>query len=253
MAHVKPTIDVSISADCETLTVTDTTPFTDDDDTTTADAGYPRSADTTITLVITYKATTGDNIRSSGIINAGSSTILDIKPTKDGWYLLEVTIVNSYTDTPVTLAGTVEPTNGSTTLNGDSTSFDTEDLVGKPIEIGGEIYYVASVSSAILLILEEKYAGTTTTGLTAVKYPVFSFSTHDDAIVWCNAIKCRDAKALGVVKDNLCGCEPDGEVGKAQTVDSGVTSIIKKKKDNDPSGAQKIAEQLDELCKDCND
>ena len=32
MAHVKPTVDVSISTDCKTLTVTDTTPFTDDDD-----------------------------------------------------------------------------------------------------------------------------------------------------------------------------------------------------------------------------
>ncbi len=251
MAAPKPTVDVSISADCKTLTVTDTTPFTDDDDTTTADAGFPRSADTTITQVITYKATAGDNIRSSGTINPASSTVLDILPTKDGWYLLEITIVNSYTADDIDFANTVIATNGSAIITG--TDVDSEGLSdGSKLKIGGAIYYVKTVDSPTQITLYEKYAGTTDLTATVTKKPTFSFSTHDDAIVWCNAIKCRDDKALGIVKDNLCGCEPDGDVTKAQTVDSGITAVIKKKKDNDPSGAQKITEQLDELCKDCN-
>lgn len=247
-------MDVSISTDCETLTVTDTTPFTDDSSATTADAGFPKATDSTINLKITHKATAADNVRHDATVNAASSTVLDIKSTKDGWYLLEITIVNSYTATDTALTGTVDPTNGSTTLNGTGTAFQTELDDGDVIEIGGDIYYVdGEPTSQTQLELKEKYNGTTTTGLTAVLKPTFSFSNHDDAIVWCNAIKCRDEKALEIVEDNLCGCEPDGKIEKMQTIDSHITAVDKKRKDNDPAGAQKITEQLDELCKDCND
>ena len=254
MAHVLPTIDVSISTDCKTLTVTDTTPFTDDDDTTTADAGFPKAVDTNITLKITYKATAEDNVRFDAGINAGSSTIIDIKPTKDGWYLLEITIVNSYTATDTDLTGTVDPTKDSTTLNGTGTSFISEAPAGTRLEIGGGIYYVDSVTNDTELILEEKYADTTTTGLTAVKDPTFSFAIFDDAIVSCNAIKCRDEKDVKIVKDNLCGCEPSKDLKKVETITSHIRAMVSKsKKDTaDPSGAQVIAELLDELCKDCN-
>lgn len=249
----EPTMDVSISTDCETLTITDTTPFTDDDDTTTDDAGYPRSADTTITLKITYKATTGDSVRHDAVINPASSTVLDIKPTKDGWYLLEVTIVNSYTADDFTLTGTVEPTNGSTTVNGDSSAFQTDLDDGDAIEIGGEIYYVdGEPISQTEFKIHEKYAGTTATGLTATRKPTFSFSNHDDAVVFCNGIKCRDEKALEIVKDSLCGCETDGDVEKVYTIDTHITAVNAQVDDNNPSGAQKTVELLDELCKDCS-
>ncbi len=254
MAHVKPTLDVSISTDCKTLTVTDTTPFTDDDDTTTADAGFPKATDTNITLKITYKATAEDNVRFDAAINAASSTVLDIESTKDGWYLLEITIKNSYTATDTDLTGTVDPTKDSTTLNGTGTSFTSEAPAGTRLEIGGGIYYVASVTSDTILILEEKYADDTATGLTAVKDPTFSFAAFEDAVVFCNAIKCRDEKDLNIVKDNLCGCEPSKDLKKVETIASHIRAIeVKSKKDTaDPSGAQRIAELLDELCKDCN-
>ncbi len=253
MAHVKPTLDVSISTDCKTLTVTDTTPFTDDDDTTTTDAGFPRAVDTTITLKITHKATAADNIRFDAAINAASSTVLDIQLTKDGWYLLDITIKNSYTATDTALTGTVDPTKDSTTLNGTGTLFTTEAPAGTRLEIGGGIYYVDSVTSDIILVLKEKYADATATGLTSKKDPTFSFTNFEDAIVFCNAIKCRDDKALKIVKDHLCGCEPNGQIEKLQIIASHITAVENKANvTSDPSGAQRITELLDALCEDCN-
>lgn len=255
MAHVKPTIDVSISTDCKTLTVTDTTPFTDDDDTTTADAGFPRAVDTTLTLKITYKATAADNVRFDAGINAGSSTVLDLLPTKDGFYLLEITIKNSYTPDDFELAGTVLATKDSTTITGTGTAFQTDLDDGDPVEIGGGIYYVkGEPTSQTEFEIEEKYADTTASLLKVTRKPTFSFAIFEDAIVSCNAIKCRDEKDVKIVKDNLCGCEPSKDLKKVETIASHIRAMVaKSKKDTaDPSGAQIIAELLEELCKDCN-
>lgn len=237
------TLDVTLTLDFEcsdkVLTVTDTTDY--------ASAGTSR-ADVKVNYTLTHKPSSGD-VAISLTYNEDTATGFDVTLLNSGWHRINVSTVQDTENVKLGVTGTVNVTNGVTTVVGVGTLFLTEFSVGDGIQIGGVLYEVGGVSTNTSLTLTQVYAGATDTGITPYRVPLFNGVLEYDFFVQCAYEACINEKLFNISKNTSCGCEPSKKVYEyhlLKAMNEAAEYIFTRTQDY--SQAQKIGESIELMC-----